>query len=334
MAIPKAPFGPTAIADLRGRTEYEAWLLEAVYEMTDQPIAVADLDELVYPPSGAPPTQANYGVFKATIGDWRPGFLEAGAPLVFVTGFKLLDMLFEWVLSENGSVSTWQFAQKRAELKESVQFPTLIGSRAWLQERLVALYERLEPLRGTIIHERYFKSTGGSLHVSSSKRGVVGSAITISSMDLRNLALVLVSLVRYLEGTWAIDEFREKRLRHALDELAHLHGLASLGQLPPSFLNVRIYVSESDPIQCNLGRISRDVAAKWPNQDVMFNLRVVSVASDGSCGTAYLIPWSQLRDPKLKKSAADLAPFVIALPSDLDLKALARDLTKRGTVAP
>jgi hypothetical protein len=328
MTIPTALYGRTELADLGARTDYETWLLEAVYEITDQRIAVEDVDELIYPPSGRPPTQTIYGVGNFTIGDWRSRFLEAGAPIVLVTAFKLLDMLLEWVLIANGHGSTHRFVQKIKLLKGSVQFPTLIASRPWLGERLVALYEKLEPLRGTIIHERHFKSSGGSLQVSASKGGAVGAPIKFTPTDLRNLALVLVSLLRYLEGKWTMDAFREKRVCHALDELAHLHTLSSLGQLPPGFLNVRVYVSEGDQVRCDLDRVRRDVAAKRPNQDVMFDLRIVSINSDGSRATAYLIPWSQLQPPsaQLKKSVVDLARFEVPPPSDIDLKALAREL--------
>jgi hypothetical protein len=302
-----------------------------VYDITDQRIAVEDVDELIYPPSGGPPTQTSYIVGKIIIGDWRPRFLEAGAPLVLVTAFKLLDMLLEWVLSENGYPSTHRFVQKIAALKGSVCFPPLIRTRPWLQDRLVALYERLEPLRGTIIHARHFKSKGGGLLISNSKGGAVGPAVTISSRDLRNLAFLLVSLLRYSEGTWTMDEFREKRVRRALDELAHLHALGSLGQLSPGFLNVRVYVLEVDPVQCDLGKIRRDVVAKRPNEDVMFDLRLVSVSSDGSRASAFLIPWTQLQNasPQLTKSAAELAPFAVPLPQNIDLRAIAQDLSAK-----
>ena len=50
-------FGPKAISNLRTRTEYEAWLLQAIYEVADQGLTVATPDEFVYPPSGASPTR-------------------------------------------------------------------------------------------------------------------------------------------------------------------------------------------------------------------------------------------------------------------------------------
>jgi hypothetical protein len=332
MTSPTPPFGSRALADLRARTEYEAWLLEAVYDITDQRIAVENVDELIYPPSGGPPAQTIYGFANIIIGDWRPGFLEAGAPLVFVTAFKILDMLLEWVLSENGRGSTHSFQQKIAALRGSIQFPPIIASRPWLQERLVALYSSLEPLRGTIIHARHFKSNSGALQVSSSKRGAAGPAVAIAAADLRNLAVVLVSLLRYLDGTWVMDAFREKRVRRAIDELAQLHGLPSLRQRPPGFLNVRLYVSESASVQIDLDRIRADITAKRPTEDVVFDLRVITVSSDGSRATGYLIPWSELEggSSQLQKSIAEVAHFTVPAPSDFNLKTVAQELSTKG----
>ena len=205
----------SALTELRVRTEYEAWLLEAIYEIVDQRLAVEGVDELIYPPNGGPSTQTIYGVINGSIGDWRPAFLKAGMPLVFVTAFKLLDMLIEWVLVQNGKKPTHSFKEKIRQLKGPVLFPELIETRIWLRERLIALYEHLEPLRGTIIHARHFKTKEGMLQVSSSKRGMIGPKVEMSEGDLRNLALALVSLLRYIEGTWTMDVFQEKRLRHA-----------------------------------------------------------------------------------------------------------------------
>jgi hypothetical protein len=336
MSTPAAMFGPVAVADLQSRTQYEAWLLEAVYDITNRRLAVEDVDELVYPPSGGPLSHTVFGVGAIDIGDWRPGFLRVGAPLVFVTAFKLLDMLIEWVLAENEHAQTYKFVDKIAALKGPVKFPTLVDVRPWLRERLIGLYVELEPLRGTLIHERHFKSTNGGIKVSSSKRGIVGPVVVIGPDDLQRLALVLVSLLRYLEGTWTMDEFREKRIRHALDQLSHLHACPSLGQLEPGFLSVRVYVPQGDSVECDIARVRRDVAVRRPNQDVMFALRVVSVARDGSAAIAYLVSWSELQDPSptLKVLTADLAPFAVAPPDGLDLAQLAAEIANRGAVAP
>ncbi|MCI5224322.1 MAG: hypothetical protein D3924_17050 [Candidatus Electrothrix sp. AR4] len=71
--------------------------------------------------------------------DWRPAFLNVGAPLVFVTTFKLLDMFIEWVLEKNECNATFQFQEKIKQLKSSQPsiFPSFIESRPWLKKRLI-----------------------------------------------------------------------------------------------------------------------------------------------------------------------------------------------------
>ncbi len=319
---------------LTARTEYEAYLLESIYQIVDKPLSFEVPDELIYPPNGSPPTQNLYGSMSETIGDWRTGFLEAGTPLVFVTLFKLLDMLIECVLVQNGRTQTHRFVQKVAALKKTaLPFPSLIDTRPWLRERLIALYEQLEPLRGTIIHDRHFKTEYGTLEISSSKGGTIGPLVSIMPTDLRNLALVLVSLLRCLEGAWTMDLFREKQIRHALDELTRLHRLPSLGQLPPHYLTVRLYVPDDNPIKLDITRVRRDIRERHPLEDVIFDLRIIAVAQDGTHSTAYLVPWGQLphSNSQFCKTHAELTNCVVPLPIDIDSAAAARDMQLMGT---
>ena len=306
----------STLSDLADRTKYEAWLLEAVYDIANQPLAVSPGDGLIYPPDGSTPNLHIYASACTIIGDWRPKFLEVGTPLVLVTSFKLLDMMLEWVLVQNGTASTFHFAQKIAALAGPVVFPPLIESRPWLRERLIALYKELVPLRGTIIHDRHFQATGGTLEVSSSRGGTIGPVVTFSPDDLRNFAVVLVSLLRYLEGTWTMDLFQEKRIRRALDELVHLHRLPSLGQLPPGFLTVRVYVPDEDPIEIDVERIRSDIATYRLGQDILFEVRVIAVARDGQSASAFLVGWDQLQiaGPRLQKARGDLANSTVPVP--------------------
>lgn len=313
--------------DLCTRTEYEAWLLEAIYEITDKRLSVEVTHEIVYPLNEETPTHKFHHYININVNDWRLGFLKAGAPLVFITTFKVLDMLLEWVLENNAKHATHRFAQKIEALKKSVKFPAPIETRPWLRDRLVALYEGLEPLRGTIIHSRHFKAVDGTLQVFSSKGNKIGTLFTISEIDIRNLALIMVSLLRCLEGSWTMDLFQEKRLRWTLDELMHLHALPSLGQLRPVFLNVRVTVAEKDTIQCDLSRIRCDIAAKRPREDVMFDLHITTT-HDGFHAAAYIVPCEQLPEKSqyLVKTLAELAPYAVNLPTGNDSTAISRDV--------
>ena len=260
-------YDPQSLADLSDRTQYESWLIEAVYAIADESLFPEWPDQMVYPASGGEPSLGVFGRGNIVIGDWRPHFLQVGAPLIFVTTFKLLDMLAEWMLNENGLRSTHRFAQKISALKDPRVFPPAIASRDWLRERLVGLYEHLEPLRGTVVHARHFKTSDGALRVSSSKGNTVGPEVTFAPKELRSLSVLVVSVMRYIDGTWKLDPYREKLLRRSLDELAHLHRLPSLGQEPPRFLTVRVYSIQLESVEVNIARIRHDVRKMCPGQD-------------------------------------------------------------------
>jgi len=125
-----------------------------------------------------------------------------------------------------------------------------------------------------------------------------------------------------------MDLFQEKRVRRALDELAHLHRLSSLRQLPPVFLTVRFYVPDEDTIEIDLDKVRNDIAAKQSGQDVLFDVRIIAVAHDGRSATAHLVGWDQLQNmgSRLQKTRAELATSTVPLPADIDPAAAAHDL--------
>lgn len=289
-------FDANALMKLAERTEYEIWLLEAVYALVENELFPSWPDGVVYPVNKSKAQFFVHARANIILGDWRPGFLNAGAPLVFIAAFKLIDMLVEWIIEENGLPSTFRFQQKLGHLKSSPIFPPLIESRRWLKERLAGLYSTLEPLRGTIIHDKHFTATDGAIQVASSRKGVKGVPVEISATHLRILSRSIVSVLRYVDGAWPLNEFRERTLRHDLDELAALHGLPSLGQKSPFHTCVRMYSTDFDPLLVDLMEIRRNLATHYVNQDCSFDLRVLMV-SDDEVVDAYLFPWSVFADP-------------------------------------
>ena len=284
-------FDSNSFLRLVERTEYETWLLEAIYAIAEQELFPTWPDAVVYPADKSKAQFFGYARANIVIGDWRPHFLNAGAPLVFVSTFKLLDMFIEWILERNGARSTFRFQEKLRHLESLPIFPPLIECRSWLKERLTGLYRTLEPLRGTIIHDKHFTAADGAIRVSSSKNNAIGPVVEISSDQLRKFAFTIVSVVKYVDGTWNLDDLREKTLRHDLDELVALHGLPLLGQRRPFHTQVRVYSIDSDPLHVDLASIKSDLAAWYANEDFSFDLRVLLVR-DGSVADAYLFPWS------------------------------------------
>lgn len=290
MATPSI-FDATSFSKLTQRSEYESWLLEAVYAIAEQELFPVDPDAVVYPVTKSKVQFYVSARANITTGGWQPGFLHAGAPLVFVSIFKLLDMFIEWVLDENGEPPTFRFQDKLRRLTDSPLFPPPIETRPWLKERLIALYKNLEPLRGTIIHDKHFTATDGAIRVSRSKNGIVGPAVEISAANLRRLALIIISVLKYVVDAWQLDDVREKTLRHDLDGLVALHALPLLGQKRPFHTTVRVYSADPDPLHIDAAAIRADLDARYIDQDCSFDLRVLIVRASAVV-EAYLFPWS------------------------------------------
>lgn len=337
MPITTAHYTPGVVTDLTDRTVYEAWLLEAAYDLASRPIAVSDNDTWLYPANGGPPSAHYYATCHTIIGNWKPKFLEAGAPLVFVTSYKILDMVIEWVLHQNLADVPWQFAQKITALGGQLVFPELIEIRAWLRERVIALYRELAPLRNTVIHRRNFQSTNGTLEIQPDKGTFANQTVILNESNVRTFAVLMVSLVRYLEGAWAMDYFQEKRLRRALDDLSYLHGLPSLGQREPLFQSVRVFVADEDPIVVDIQRVRDELTANYPANDVEFCIRIIAVTRDGQNATAYLLHRDQLHavGTQLQTTLGALSTSVVPLPNDIDpmASAIAMGLTGPGSTA-
>lgn len=317
-------YDQNALRTLAERMEYETWLLEAVYAIAEQDLFREWPDGMVYPLDQKESACYAFACGNIIIGDWRPGFLTAGAPLIFVSSFKLLDMFIDWVIENNGGRATFRFQQKIDRLNQPIVFPPFVECRPWLKERLVGLYRTLEPLRGTIIHDRHFASTDGSLQVSSSKHGVVGVPVQISAHHLRKLVLTIVATLNYIKGVWAFDEYREKTLRHDLDEIAPLHGLPLFGQRQPFFTRVRVYQTSADPFGVDPSLVKADLSRRYLDQDCMFDLRIL-VVRDGAVSDAYLLPWNIFAERGINwREGIDPAAYKSAIPQDINPEHLGR----------
>ncbi|CAK8714043.1 MAG: hypothetical protein CDV28_12013 [Candidatus Electronema aureum] len=327
-------YDKSALRLLNERTEYEAWFLEAVYniaEFIETPWFRKIPDVFICPVDSSEVNFVNYCEVNFVIGGgipWQAGFLTAGAPLVFITTFKLLDMLIEWILEQNGCKKTFRFEEKIKSLKSSPSptFPHIIESRPWLKERLICLYKILEPFRGTIIHDRHFTSNDGVLRVSSRvKGGCVNHPFEISRVELSKLAFTIVSVLNYVNRIWSLDDqYHERTLRHNLDCLTRLHGLSSLGQRQPICQTVRAYSTNPDPtvIKPTLAAILSAIKNHHPDNDCMFDLRVLTVG-EGKVVDAFLFPWKLFENKDDRwGSNVKINDYRIQIPSDVDPKHL------------
>ena len=188
----------------------------------------------------------------------------------------------------------------------------------------------VDPLRGTIIYGRHFENTGHGVRVSAS-RGKIGPRIEFSLADLRSLSVVLVPTLKYLQGDWQLEPFREKRLRYELDKLRPIHRRPAFGQMHPAIVNARHYILDNTGRHAvDLRKMNLDAARARPEQDVMVDLRIVAVATDGGRARAFLVPWEHTSTigPQWTFSIADLSGFEGPVPGDVDPAQVAQQLNQ------
>ncbi|WP_428143845.1 hypothetical protein [Delftia acidovorans] len=311
-------FNFESFTSLAERVEYEIWLLEAVYAIVEQDIFPTWPDEVIYPANKSQAQFYSFGRFNCVIGDWRPGFLNAGAPLIFITTFKLLDMLIEWVLDVNKIKYNFPFKQKLKEINVRAPiFPEHIETRGWLKERIIGLYSTLAPLRGTIIHSKHFTSNNGGIVISTSKNGIVSSSVDIDANQLRSLAVFFVSTLRYIQGIWSFDDIREKYLRHTLDDLEPLHGCPLLNQKHPYHTCVRVYIQEQELFTINPSNIQETLDARYKDHDCSFDLKIITI-KNGKSFNAYFLPKKIIsKNEREWYKEINFQQYETALPTDI-----------------
>jgi len=102
--------------------------------------------------------------------------------------------------------------------------------------------------------------------VSGSRGRTVGPVIEIGPAQLRILALTIVSVLRYSDGSWVLNDVRDKTLRHDLDALATLHGQPLMGQRRPFHTRVRVYSGGQGPLHVDPAAVKADLAARQSPQ--------------------------------------------------------------------
>jgi hypothetical protein len=147
---------------------------------------------------------------------------------------------------------------------------------------------------------------------------VIGPKVEITPGELRTLALNVVSVLRYVDNTWPLNEYREKQLRHELDNLSQLHGCSVLGQKRPFYTTVRVYSEKGNLRTVSLQQIQMDLATRYGTNDCMFDLRII-LLENSAVSSAYLLPWSVLQSSGCSSLGnIHLEPYQVILPDDIE----------------
>jgi len=211
---------------------------------------------------------------------------DAIAPLTFVALYKVLDMVYEWILEENKGAGVivisqvpWQFEKKVQVLSSaSIQYPPLFVAKPYLHEYSYRLYTLLLPYRNEIVHKHNVSVKGDTIIVTSSR---TGTTLCLNGEKQAQLVRFVVSTAQCLTTRRAHDDFLEILLRYHLDQLAFIHRLPVFNQRLPLLVNVELTVPEEGGcFRVALNFVRERVARIHPHSTVLFNLKVIGIRGD------------------------------------------------------
>jgi hypothetical protein len=152
---------------LQEKIAYEGWFIGNCQEWIRREAGV--VAPFVFIIKDAPPHEG-----RMSLGDsFGAGAAASGVndvtPLLFVSAFKILDMIIEWCIVENKHYFPKlfpSFKDKILCLRGGViqVWPDFLGADADLRHVVSAVYEQLKPKRNSIVHGKWGSNNGGDLH--------------------------------------------------------------------------------------------------------------------------------------------------------------------------
>lgn len=326
---PDRLYTTSVFEELRECFDYELALLEEVYRLFQIRAAAGNAEFAVIRASGKNKGISHTLSASVDFGDWRPGFLQKGSPLVFLMAFKAVDTFFDWILEHNPPAGKKkklrQYEDKLGELGRSVNpvlYPEPLNSAQWIVGTLLALYKKLYPYRNTVAHRGQFSvDATGSLTIE--REGPNPDPIHITPKDLFNLTDFLVTTMRCVIKDWDFGRIQEKRLRYTSDNLAEFHGLPILGQKPPMLVNLYYVVPLEDGALIDKSPVSEWVYGRYSGSYdiVLHDLMIVAVGREVA-PKSYQISESMFSQLPASFTIKDLAQIGVAcsMPKRLQLE--------------
>ena len=159
-------------------------------------------------------------------------------PLLYCASFKILDMVLEWCLKENGDSPDgkfYSFREKIVKLQNGfvVDWPDFLAQEPTWPSVLLETYAALRQKRNAIIHRPWGNTNNGELHfdfnykddlATSAPYPTIHDTDTVSMEDVLNLCAFTHQLQELLLDTSMQSDVSINELKHKANALSPLHG--------------------------------------------------------------------------------------------------------------
>jgi len=293
-----AMYDQAAQRQLEDRIAYERWALGFLQSRLDQYVRGSQTRRLVIRADRST-VHHHLGLEEHAGAGLALEVIDAMLPLIFTASFKIIDMLFEWILEENDAdhlaqekraPSRWPFADKIKYLGTlPLTYPSVVQAHPFIAHYPLALYSNLTKFRNEIVHRKNFSATAGVLSVTTGEQAAA-STLTLTRDQLEALSRVATSVADLLTGAVAYGKQAEAVVEYSLDQISQCHGLAAFGRGDVRKLAV-VYVvgQEQGEFRVDLQRVRDKVASQTAGYTALFDVRIVGT-DQGIPTIAWFLP--------------------------------------------
>ncbi|BAU27589.1 hypothetical protein DFP93_102162 [Aneurinibacillus soli] len=264
-------FNATAREKLADKVGYERFVLkECVLAVGEYLGNVSDRIDFEFDDS--PITTVCMYVESSLCSDAVSKAIEKLSPLMFTTSYKVLDMIFEWLLAQNQISRDGGFTGKIQKLRTDLFTPPpSLENEEHLIQTLVALYDTLRPYRNALVHHGWGNIEKGNLHFTVEKPKITNKEITLKQVISFSNAMSLLSseLISPNGHPYIINT-----IKWLLDHLQTFHGVEPFNIGKPAHYNVihRTNIKTEDIPEIDLKFIRKRLDRNDPGHPFSFTI--------------------------------------------------------------
>lgn len=277
---------------LKDKAGYEYWLLDYIGNVSVELLGKGVINKYIFRDDSIGVT-AHINAYDSLFGSAKADLLNNINPLLLTASYKIIDMVFEWVLTENydagifkdvpksgkwKSPSTWKFIDKIERLSDNnIKYPPIMQLDNFLINYYYSLYENLLQFRNQIVHRNGFSVEGGTLRVKLDD----GESLILGPSQLDSLMKVSAFLIPVITEDCKLGPYQRALIRYHLDQLAETHRLPPFGDRCPLLFNVEYHVHQNNGVfTIDLARVRKRLGETGRDREIHFNLDVVKFIDD------------------------------------------------------
>ena len=270
---------------LKEKMDYEQWLLDFLSKTQETLEGERKVTQITLKNRQSGPN-VHLGLSDVLGSGAALGVINAMRPLIFVASYKILDMIFEWILEENHNLGKikhvpWRFSEKIEMFsKFQIDFPPILQSEPYIKEYLFALYSKLLKFRNEVVHKNNFSVIGDKLRIEAIE-DTHSYVLELDPKELWAFVRITIAVANLLIGDSVFDPQIERLLRYRLDRLIKIHGLAEFKQPIPIPINVLLEVPmENNLFPADLNFLRKELSRIFPTVDISFNLKIIGTVNE------------------------------------------------------